>query len=217
MNNRKIIRNLIGLASTALIARARNKGGAFKTMLQGGTEQQQEPFVPFYIEMNQHYSDDGGPLDGINRTNIFGPYKEKDAQKAFNKLVTEVRGMSSGQRAKTGGVSLTPNTLSEYLNRKHWLGSSEYKPMFILEGPAGYWNAQLTILDDDQSWALPSMSTISFYIWADNPNMEKNGNTFTIKLPQYRAGETINVQAPVFLNLWKDYLIGQIKRRFRFE
>ena len=215
MNNKKIIRNLIGLASTALIASAKSKGGAFKTMLQGGTEQQQEPFVPFYIQMNQYYSTNYPQThSSTEKTNIFGPYKEKDAQKAFDKLVSEVRQMSSGQKAILSSPS---RSLSQYLKPKHWLGGSEYKPLFYLSGPAGYWKGALAIADDDMSWSFPSMITISFDILADNPNLEKQRNTFVIKKPLYRAGETINIQSPVFLNLWKDYLLDPIKRRFRFD
>ena len=129
--------------------------------------------------------------------------------------------MSSGQKAilssKINPKYKNVRSLSQYLKPKHWLGGSEYKPLFILDGPANYFKGALTILDDDQNWSLPSMSIISFYIWADNPNMEKSGNTFVIKKPLSRAGETINIQAPVFLNLWKDYLIDPIKRRFRFD
>ena len=63
-----------------------------------------EPFTPFYIQLEEHYSSDPNvpksmfPDQTFRNMTIFGPFRQTAAEKAFHSLVLFFRYYGSGRR-----------------------------------------------------------------------------------------------------------------------
>jgi len=170
---------------------------------------QEQEFVPFYIQLDEMFSDDTNEF--FNMT-IFGPYRKDKADAAFQSLVMFFRFYGTGRRYHSPSLK---DQYYEYLDKSRmWRGRSDYEPMLNIAKRGG--EEWISILDEEDSWSKGEMAHFTFSKWSHNPNMKRDGNTFTILQPLYRAAETYKAIPPSFLPRWQNYLLRPIAQRFAF-